>query len=92
MQSSAFDTHDASPPPRHSIQLPLRRRQARPRFHLDGIEAERWLSVLRIGPGTGKKLGLLATVTEGQGGWADLKEPITLRAGEVFVAVPNPNY
>ena len=34
------------------------------------------------------RLGLLATVTVGDGGWVDLPKPILVRAGEGFVAVP----
>ncbi len=48
-----------------------------PRFHLEGVEA-----------GTGERLGLLATAPVGEGGWVDLPDPITVRAGEAFVAVP----
>ena len=59
-----------------------------PRFHLEGVEAGRRVSVFQIDPGTGKMLGLLATV--GQGGWVDLTEPIIVRAGEGFLAVPDP--
>lgn len=36
----------------------------------------------------GDRLGLLATVAAGDGGWADLPEPIIVRAGEAFIAVP----
>ena len=59
-----------------------------PRFHLEGVEAGRWVSVFRIDPGTGERLGLLATGTVGQGGWVDLTEPIIVRAGDAFIAVP----
>ena len=59
-----------------------------PRFHLEGVEAGRRVSVFRIDPGTGERLGLLATVTVGEGGWVDLAEPIIVRAGDAFVAVP----
>lgn len=31
---------------------------------------------------------LLATATVGANGWVDLPEPITVRAGEAFVAMP----
>jgi hypothetical protein len=61
-----------------------------PRFHLESVEAGRRVSVFQIDPGTGEKLGLLATATVGQGGWLDLTEPIIVRAGEAFVAVPEP--
>jgi hypothetical protein len=61
-----------------------------PRFHLEGVEAGRRVSVFRIDPGTQERLGLLATATIGEGGWVDLPEPIIVRAGEAFVAVPEP--
>jgi hypothetical protein len=59
-----------------------------PRFHLEGVEAGRRLSVFKIEPGSGEWLGLLATATVGDGGWVDLQEPIIVRAGEEFIAVP----
>ena len=62
-----------------------------PRFHLEGVEAGRRVSVFRIDPGTGERLGLLATATVGEGGWVDLPEPIIVRAGEAFVAVSGPS-
>lgn len=58
-----------------------------PRFHLDGVQSGRQVSVFKIDPGTGERLGLLATATVGEGGWLDLGEPIIVRAGEAFVAV-----
>ncbi len=61
-----------------------------PRFHLDGVEAGRSVSVFKIDPATGERLGLLATATVGEGGWVDLNEPIIVRAGEAFIAVPEP--
>ncbi len=59
-----------------------------PRIHLDGIEAGRRITIFRIAPDTGDRLGLLATATVGKDGWVDLAKPITVRAGEAFVAVP----
>ena len=59
-----------------------------PRFHLEGVEVGRRVSVFRIDPGTGKRTGLLATATVGDGGWLDLMEPIIVRAGDVFIALP----
>ena len=59
-----------------------------PRFHLEGVSARRHVSVFRIDPGTGERLGLLATAAVGEGGWVDLREPIIVRAGDVFIAVP----
>jgi hypothetical protein len=59
-----------------------------PRFHLEGVEAGRRVEVVKIDPGTGERLGLLTTATVGEGGWVDLREPIIVRAGEAFIAVP----
>jgi hypothetical protein len=59
-----------------------------PRFHLEGVEAGRLAEVFKIDPGTGERLGLLVTATVGRGGWVDLREPIIVRAGEAFIAVP----
>jgi hypothetical protein len=61
-----------------------------PRFHLEGVRAGSRVSVFKIEPDTGKKLGLLATATVGEGGWVDLPEPIIVRAGEAFIALPEP--
>ena len=61
-----------------------------PRFHLEGVEAGRRVDVYKLDPGTNKRLGLLATAAVGEGGWVDLSEPIIVRAGEAFVAVPEP--
>ena len=58
-----------------------------PRFHLEGVEAGRRVSVFRIDPGTGERLHLLATARVGEGGWVELMEPIIMRAGEAFVAM-----
>ena len=61
-----------------------------PRFHLEGVEAGRCVLVFRVDPDTQERLGLLATATVGEGGWVDLLEPIIVRAGEAFIAVPEP--
>ena len=58
-----------------------------PRFHLQGVEAGQRVLVFKIDPGTGERLGV-ATATVGEGGWVDLSEPIIVRAGEAFIAVP----
>ena len=60
-----------------------------PRFHLEGVEAGRRVEVYRIDPGTGERLGLLASATVDEGGWVNLQEPIIVRAGEGFIAVPD---
>jgi hypothetical protein len=59
-----------------------------PRFHLEGDEAGQQVSVFRIDPGPGERLGLLATATVGEGGWVELTEPMIVLAGEAVVAVP----
>jgi hypothetical protein len=59
-----------------------------PRFHLEGVEVGRRVSVFKIDPTTGERLGLLATATLRKDGWVDLSEPIIVRAGEAFIAVP----
>jgi hypothetical protein len=63
-------------------------RRILPRFHLEGVEAGRRVSVFKIDPATGERMGLIATASVGDGGWVDLPEPIIVRAGEGFVAVP----
>ncbi|MGH7224499.1 MAG: hypothetical protein ACRELF_14830, partial [Gemmataceae bacterium] len=47
-----------------------------PRFHLEGIAAGWQVSLFKIRPETGERLGLLATATVGEDGWLDLTEPI----------------
>jgi hypothetical protein len=59
-----------------------------PRFHLESVEVGRRVSVFKIKPCTGERLGILATATVGEGGWVELREPIIVRAGDAFVAVP----
>lgn len=59
-----------------------------PRFHLEDIHAGRRVSVFRINPDSGERLGLLATATVGEGGWVDLPEPIIVRPGDAFIVVP----
>jgi hypothetical protein len=61
-----------------------------PRFHLEGIEAGQRVSVFKIDPTTGERLGLLANATVGEGGWVDLSVPIIVKAGEAFIAVAEP--
>jgi hypothetical protein len=61
-----------------------------PRFHLGGVEAGRPVLVVKINPDTGERLCLLATAIVGEGGWVDLAEPIIVRTGEAFIAVPEP--
>jgi hypothetical protein len=40
-----------------------------PRFPLEGAGPGRRVSVFRIDPGSGARLGLLAVATVGEGGW-----------------------
>ena len=48
-----------------------------PRFHLEGVGAGRRVDVFRIDPTTGEQLGLLTIGLTGDGGWVDVREPIT---------------
>jgi hypothetical protein len=61
-----------------------------PRFHLEGIPPGHRILVFRIDPGTGEKLDLLTRANVGEGGWVDLRVPLIVRAGESFIAVPEP--
>jgi putative acetyltransferase len=58
------------------------------RFQLDGIAAGRRVAVFKINPTTGERSGLLATALAGAAGWVDLPEPMVVRAGDAFIAVP----
>ena len=58
-----------------------------PRFHLEGVEPGRRISVFKIEADTGERLELLTTATVGEGGWVDLLKPIMVRAGDAFIAV-----
>jgi hypothetical protein len=44
--------------------------------------------VFKIDPLTGATLGQLAAASVGAGGWVDLVDPIIMKAGEAFVAIP----
>jgi len=59
-----------------------------PRFHLEGVEVGRQVSVYKIDAVTSERLGLLATATVGEDGWVELSEPIIVRAGDAFIAMP----
>lgn len=59
-----------------------------PRFHLGGVATGVRVSVFGFDARTETRLGLFATATVGEGGWVDLLEPIVVRNGEGFVAVP----
>lgn len=61
-----------------------------PRFHLEGVEAGRRVSVFRLDGDLENRQALLATATVGEDGWVDLAEPLVVRAGGGFVAVPEP--
>jgi hypothetical protein len=62
-----------------------------PRFHLEGIPAGQRVSVFKIDPGSGERMGLLATATVGEECWVELAQPIIVRAGNAFIAVPEPS-
>jgi hypothetical protein len=61
-----------------------------PRFHVEGVQPGRCVSVFTIDAATGERLSLLAIATVGSDGWVDLPEPIIVRAGDAFIAVPRP--
>jgi hypothetical protein len=59
-----------------------------PRFHLEGVESRRQVSIFRIDSKTEEPLALIATASVGEGGWVDLAEPIVVRAGDAFIVRP----
>lgn len=59
-----------------------------PRFHLEGVESGGQVSIIKLDSATGERQGLLAFATVGDNGWVDLPQPIIVRAGEAFIAVP----
>ena len=61
-----------------------------PGFTWRVCEAGRRVTIFKIDPGTGERLGLLTTATVGKGGWVDLAVPIIVKAGDAFIAVPKP--
>jgi hypothetical protein len=58
------------------------------RFHLEGVEAGRRVTVYKIDAFTGERICLLAVATAGDCGWVDAAEPLVVRAGDAFIAVP----
>ena len=58
------------------------------RFCLEEVPQGKIVSLYRIDPETSSRLALLARATVGAGGWVDLTEPLVMRAGEAFIAVP----
>jgi hypothetical protein len=60
------------------------------RFHVEGVDFGRQIWVFKIDPATGQRLELLAMAEVGKGGWVDLDEPLFLRAGDAFIAEPEP--
>ncbi len=61
-----------------------------PRFHLDGVAAGVPVAVYRLDPASGRPSDLLLWAVAGEGGWVNLPEPLVVRAGGGFVAVPEP--
>jgi len=59
-----------------------------PRFHLEGVDNGRHVSIIKIDSATGERQGLLAFATVGEDGWVDLPQPLIVKAGEAFIAVP----
>ena len=60
------------------------------RFHLEGVPVGQGVSIFKIDPGNGERMGLLATATVGEEGWVEVAQPIIVRAGTAFIAVPEP--
>jgi len=60
-----------------------------PRFHLEDIESGRRISVFKIDSDSGERLGLMTMATVGEDGWVDLPEPLIVRSGDAFIAVPD---
>ncbi|HEV3386219.1 MAG TPA: hypothetical protein VG097_15470 [Gemmata sp.] len=60
-----------------------------PRFHLEGVRPGKRVSVFKLDPCKSERLYLLLQATVGDGGWVNLPEPIIVRAGEMFEAVPH---
>jgi hypothetical protein len=58
------------------------------RFCLEEVAPGNKVAVFRLDPETGRRLGLLATATVGDAGWVEVADPIVMRAGEAFSAVP----
>lgn len=63
-----------------------------PRFHLEGVIVGCEVTLFQIDPKTGDRLGVLASgLSVGKDGWVELSQPILMRAGEAFIAVPDFN-
>jgi putative acetyltransferase len=60
------------------------------RFHLEGVTAGHRVTVFALDGDTGNRGEVLAKSTVGDGGWVELAEPLVVRAGSGFVAVPVP--
>jgi hypothetical protein len=58
------------------------------RFHLEGVEPGRRVTVYRFDPATGDPLEQITATDTGADGWVELSEPLVVRAGEGFVVVP----
>jgi hypothetical protein len=61
-----------------------------PRFHLEGVPPGRHVILYWVDPVTVERLGFLVRVVAGEGGWVDLPEPLVVRGGDCFLAVPEP--
>ena len=58
------------------------------RFHLEGVAAGQPVLLFKMDSDSGTRLGLLGTATVGEDGWVELSQPIVVRAGEAFLAMP----
>jgi hypothetical protein len=58
------------------------------RFHLEGIPPGTPVRIFRLDERTETFGEVLATTTVGDAGWVEIAEPILVRAGIGFVAIP----
>lgn len=58
-----------------------------PRFHLEGVAANRPVTVYRLDEATETRRQVAQAVCSADG-WVHLPVPLIVRAGDVFIAVP----
>src|SRR5262245_41544565 len=74
----------------HSFTFRFSEDRLVPRFHLEGVKAGHRVTVFAINPDPSNRGEVLAKATVGDGGWVELAQPLIVRAGGGFVAVPAP--
>jgi hypothetical protein len=58
------------------------------RFHLEGVLAAQRISIFRLDEPSNQRGELIRLATADASGWVELAEPIVVRAGDCFIAVP----